>query len=132
MSQTSAQQVRVAIAVGGPAGMMLGYLLARGGIEVAVLEKYPDFFRDFRGDTIHPSTMNVLHELGILGEFLKLKHNEVRELGASIGDRPSEIADCDQVKLLTVKVGRLKLWHRRGLVCIGVRAEHVRHSVRPS
>ena len=62
---------------GGPAGMMLGYLLARCGVEVYVLEKHEDFFRDFRGDTIHPSTMDVLHELGLLDEFLALPHQEV-------------------------------------------------------
>lgn len=59
---------------GGPAGMMLGLLLARAGLEVTVLEKHPDFFRDFRGDTIHPSTMELMHELGILAEFLQQPH----------------------------------------------------------
>ena len=60
--------------------MMLGYLLARAGIDVYVLEKHEDFLRDFRGDTIHPSTLELMHELGILGEFLKLPHREVRRL----------------------------------------------------
>ena len=59
---------------GGPAGMMLGYLLARAGIEVLVLEKRADFLRDFRGDTVHPSTLEVMHELGVLDEFLKRPH----------------------------------------------------------
>src|SRR5205814_8532449 len=68
------------IAGGGPAGMMLGYLLARAGVEVAVLEKHADFLRDFRGDTIHPSTLEIMHELGLLEEFLKLPHQELREL----------------------------------------------------
>jgi 2-polyprenyl-6-methoxyphenol hydroxylase-like FAD-dependent oxidoreductase len=71
---------RCAIAGGGPAGMMLGFLLARAGIDVIVLEKHGDFLRDFRGDTIHPSTLELMHELGILGEFLKLPHREVRRL----------------------------------------------------
>jgi 2-polyprenyl-6-methoxyphenol hydroxylase-like FAD-dependent oxidoreductase len=57
--------------------MMLGYLLARAGIEVLVLEKHADFLRDFRGDTIHPSTLEVMHELGVLEELLKLPHQEV-------------------------------------------------------
>jgi 2-polyprenyl-6-methoxyphenol hydroxylase-like FAD-dependent oxidoreductase len=61
---------------GGPAGMMVGYLLARAGVEVAVLEKHADFFRDFRGDTIHPSTLELMYELGLLDEFLKLPHQE--------------------------------------------------------
>ncbi|HWB60547.1 MAG TPA: FAD-dependent oxidoreductase [Chthoniobacteraceae bacterium] len=65
---------------GGPAGMMLGYLLARAGIEVVVLEKHKDFFRDFRGDTIHPSTMELMQELGILDDFLQVPHNEAAEL----------------------------------------------------
>ena len=72
--------VRCCIAGGGPAGMMLGYLLARGVVEVLVLEKHGDFLRDFRGDTIHPSTLEVMHELGLLDEFLKLPHQKVYEL----------------------------------------------------
>ncbi len=59
------------IAGGGPAGMMLGFLLARAGVDVVVLEKHADFFRDFRGDTIHPSTLELMHELGLLDEFLE-------------------------------------------------------------
>src|SRR6202050_4306844 len=64
------------IAGGGPAGMMLGYLLARAGIEVLVLEKHADFLRDFRGDTVHPSTLEVMHELDLLDEFLERPHQE--------------------------------------------------------
>jgi 2-polyprenyl-6-methoxyphenol hydroxylase-like FAD-dependent oxidoreductase len=72
--------------------MMLGLLLARAGLRVAVLEKHRDFLRDFRGDTIHPSTLNVLHELGLLEEFLTLPHQEVRELRAQFGDRLVPVA----------------------------------------
>jgi 2-polyprenyl-6-methoxyphenol hydroxylase-like FAD-dependent oxidoreductase len=82
-----------AIAGGGPAGVMLGYLLARAGVDVVVLEKHADFFRDFRGDTIHPSTLEVMHELGLLDDFLKRPHQEVAELGAKIGDEFITIAD---------------------------------------
>src|SRR6185312_577173 len=82
-----------AIAGGGPAGMMLGFLLARAGIDVVVLEKHADFFRDFRGDTIHPSTLQVMYELGILDAFLKRPHQEVRELSGQIGDERVVIAD---------------------------------------
>jgi len=82
-----------AVAGGGPAGVMLGYLLARAGVDVVVLEKHADFFRDFRGDTIHPSTLQVMYELGILDEFLELPHQEVRELGAQIGDDQVKLAD---------------------------------------
>jgi 2-polyprenyl-6-methoxyphenol hydroxylase-like FAD-dependent oxidoreductase len=86
-------RVRCCIAGGGPAGMMLGFLLARAGIEVAVLEKHADFLRDFRGDTIHPSTLEVIHELGLLDEFLKRPHQEVRELAGKIGDETVVMAD---------------------------------------
>jgi 2-polyprenyl-6-methoxyphenol hydroxylase-like FAD-dependent oxidoreductase len=85
--------VRCCIAGGGPAGMMLGYLLARAGVEVLVLEKHGDFLRDFRGDTIHPSTLEVMHELGFLDEFLKLPHQKVYELNAQVGEMRLTIAD---------------------------------------
>jgi 2-polyprenyl-6-methoxyphenol hydroxylase-like FAD-dependent oxidoreductase len=78
---------------GGPAGMMLGLLLARAGVTVQVLEKHADFLRDFRGDTIHPSTLEVMHELGLLDRFLKLPHQEVRELAVQISDVTMRIAD---------------------------------------
>jgi 2-polyprenyl-6-methoxyphenol hydroxylase-like FAD-dependent oxidoreductase len=77
---------RCCIAGGGPAGMMLGFLLARMGVDVLVLEKHADFLRDFRGDTIHPSTLELMYELGLLDEFLKRPHQEVRELAGQIGD----------------------------------------------
>jgi 2-polyprenyl-6-methoxyphenol hydroxylase-like FAD-dependent oxidoreductase len=76
---------RCCIAGGGPAGMMLGFLLARAGVDVIVLEKHPDFLRDFRGDTIHPSTLELMHELGLLDEFLKLPHQAVSRLTFQIG-----------------------------------------------
>ena len=85
--------VRCCIVGGGPAGMMLGYLLARAGVEVLVLEKHSDFLRDFRGDTIHPSTLEVMHELGLLDEFLKLPHQKVYELNAQFGEMQLTIAD---------------------------------------
>jgi 2-polyprenyl-6-methoxyphenol hydroxylase-like FAD-dependent oxidoreductase len=74
------------IAGGGPAGMMLGFLLARAGISVVVLEKHKDFLRDFRGDTVHPSTLETMHELGLLEDFLKLPHSTVHEISLQIGD----------------------------------------------
>jgi 2-polyprenyl-6-methoxyphenol hydroxylase-like FAD-dependent oxidoreductase len=74
------------IAGGGPAGMMLGFLLARAGVAVVVLEKHEDFLRDFRGDTVHPSTLELMHELGLLQEFLKVPHSAVREISLQIGD----------------------------------------------
>ena len=73
--------------------MMLGYLLARAGVDVLVLEKHADFLRDFRGDTIHPSTLEVMYELGILEDFLKRPHQEIREFAGQIGDELVPIAD---------------------------------------
>ena len=87
------QATRCCIAGGGPAGMMLGYLLARAGIQVAVLEKHGDFLRDFRGDTVHPSTLQVMDELGLLDEFLKRPHQQVREVSAVIAGERLKIAD---------------------------------------
>src|SRR5215472_4475717 len=81
-------QSRCCIAGGGPAGMMLGYLLARAGIDVLVLEKHADFLRDFRGDTIHPSTLETMHELSLLEEFLKRPHQEISQVRARIGGEP--------------------------------------------
>jgi 2-polyprenyl-6-methoxyphenol hydroxylase-like FAD-dependent oxidoreductase len=81
------------IAGGGPAGVMLGFLLARAGVEVMVLEKHKDFFRDFRGDTIHPSTLEVMYELGLLEDLLRQPHQEVREIEAHFGDRVLHLAD---------------------------------------
>ena len=83
----SALEVSCCIAGGGPAGMMLGYLLARAGVPVVVLEKHNDFLRDFRGDTIHPSTLEVMHELGMLDAFLQRPHQRLTEVRVLIGDR---------------------------------------------
>ena len=84
---------RCALAGGGPAGMMLGFLLARAGVDVLVLEKHADFLRDFRGDTIHPSTLEVMYELGLLEEFLKRPHQQADELRGLIGDELIVLAD---------------------------------------
>src|SRR5215813_9753714 len=86
-------QTRCVIAGGGPAGMMAGYLLARAGVQVAVLEKHSDFNRDFRGDTIHPSTLELMYELGLLDEFLKQPHQELRELRAVVNGQVAPVAD---------------------------------------
>src|SRR5947209_930970 len=85
--------VRCCVAGGGPAGIMLGLLLARAGVEVLVLEKHADFFRDFRGDTIHPSTLEVMHELGFLEDLLRLPHQKVPRLTAQFGGLALTFAD---------------------------------------
>jgi 2-polyprenyl-6-methoxyphenol hydroxylase-like FAD-dependent oxidoreductase len=85
--------VTCCIAGGGPAGMMLGLLLARAGVDVLVLEKHADFLRDFRGDTIHPSTLEVIHELGLLESLLKLPHQQATRMAAQFGDLALTLAD---------------------------------------
>jgi 2-polyprenyl-6-methoxyphenol hydroxylase-like FAD-dependent oxidoreductase len=89
---------------------MLGFLLARAGVEVVVLEKHADFLRDFRGDTIHPSTLEVMHELGILDEFLKLPHQEVRELNARFGDRTITLADFSHLPTRCRFIAMMPQW----------------------
>src|SRR4051794_23908386 len=84
---------RCVIVGGGPAGMMTGYLLARAGVNVVVLEKHADFNRDFRGDTIHPSTLELMGELGLLDEFLRLPHQEVPQLAGQVGTDRFPVAD---------------------------------------
>jgi 2-polyprenyl-6-methoxyphenol hydroxylase-like FAD-dependent oxidoreductase len=81
------------IAGGGPAGMMLGFLLARAGVDVVVLEKHADFFRDFRGDTVHPSTLELMSELGLIDAFLKLPHQKVETLTGQVGAERLKMAD---------------------------------------
>ena len=86
-------RTRCVIVGGGPAGMMTGFLLARAGVDVVVLEKHADFNRDFRGDTIHPSTLELMHELGLLEEFLRLPHQELDKLRAVMNGHPVPMAD---------------------------------------
>jgi 2-polyprenyl-6-methoxyphenol hydroxylase-like FAD-dependent oxidoreductase len=95
--QAVSARTRCVIVGGGPAGMMAGYLLARAGVDVIVLEKHADFFRDFRGDTIHPSTLEVMHELGLLEELLKLPHQELREIRGIFNGHPVPMADFSRL-----------------------------------
>lgn len=95
---------------GGPAGMMTGFLLARAGINVVVLEKHADFNRDFRGDTIHPSTFELMHELGLLDEFLKVPHQEVEHLKGMFNETEVEIADFTKLNVAKPALGIMPQW----------------------
>src|SRR5271165_4306829 len=86
-------QTTCCVVGGGPAGVVLGYLLARAGVEVTVLERPPDFNRDFRGDTVHPSTLEVMYELGLLQDFLKVPHQQLTTVGGTFGDFAFQTAD---------------------------------------
>lgn len=103
--------VQCCIAGGGPAGIMLGYLLARAGLEVAVLEKHADFLRDFRGDTIHPSTLQVMHELGLLDGLLALPHTKAETISAEIGGRSYTVADFRALPVRCPYIALLPQWH---------------------
>jgi 2-polyprenyl-6-methoxyphenol hydroxylase-like FAD-dependent oxidoreductase len=96
---------------GGPAGMMLGLLLARAGVDVTVLEKHADFLRDFRGDTIHPSTLAVMEELGLLDAFLKLPHNPVRELAVEVGNTRIRFANFGFLPEKRGFIAMMPQWH---------------------
>ena len=95
---------------GGPAGMMTGFLLARAGIDVIVLEKHKDFFRDFRGDTIHPSTFQLMHELGLLEDFLRVPHQEISSLSAIFNGHTVRLADFSHLKVALPAIGLMPQW----------------------
>ena len=101
---------RCCIVGGGPAGMMLGLLLARAGVDVIVLEKHADFFRDFRGDTIHPSTLEVVHELGLLEDFLKCPHQKLSLLRGWIGDEMIPVADFSHLPTRCKFIALMPQW----------------------
>ena len=103
-------QTRCCIVGGGPAGMMLGVLLARAGVEVVVLEKHGDFLRDFRGDTVHPSTMTVMHELGWLEEFLELPHHRIARFAGYFGDKRVQIADLTHLPVPAPFIAMMPQW----------------------
>src|SRR6185503_13906807 len=95
---------------GGPAGMMLGFLLARAGVAVVVLEKHGDFLRDFRGDTVHPSTLNVMDELGLLDEFLKLPHQKVSRFSGQFGEERVMVADFSHLPVRAPFIAMMPQW----------------------
>src|SRR5262245_55799900 len=101
---------RCCIAGGGPAGMMAGLLLARAGVDTVVLEKHGDFLRDFRGDTVHPSTLELVHELGVLGAFLTRPHQKVTEIGGDIDGQIVRIADFSHLPTACKFVAFMPQW----------------------
>src|SRR5579871_4838181 len=101
---------RVCIVGGGPAGVMCGYLLARAGIGVVVLEKHADFLRDFRGDTVHPSTLELMYELGLLEEFLKLPHRKLEHLTLQVGSERLRMVDLDHLPTHCKYVALMPQW----------------------
>src|ERR1700681_1958796 len=104
------KQTACCVVGGGPAGMVLGFLLARAGIEVLVLEKHADFFRDFRGDTIHPSTFELMYELGLLDDFLRVPHQQLLQIGAAVDDFSVTIADFSHLPVHCKFVGLMPQW----------------------
>src|SRR5438309_5319536 len=110
MATKGSSALDLVIAGGGPAGVMAGLLFARAGCQVVVLEKHEDFFRDFRGDTVHPSTLELLRELGLLEEFLKRPHDEVRTLTARVADRQITIADMSHLPVESRFVALMPQW----------------------
>jgi 2-polyprenyl-6-methoxyphenol hydroxylase-like FAD-dependent oxidoreductase len=103
-------KVRCCIVGGGPAGMMLGYLLGRAGIDVVVLEKHPDFFRDFRGDTVHPSTLQVMDELGLIDGFLKLPHQRLQKMDGLFGGTSVRVADLSRLHVKYPFIAFMPQW----------------------
>lgn len=95
---------------GGPAGMMLGYLLARAGLQTIVLEKHADFFRDFRGDTVHPSTMKIMQEIGVLDEFLKVPHQKISHIEALFGSIRLRLADLARLNTPCPYIALMPQW----------------------
>jgi 2-polyprenyl-6-methoxyphenol hydroxylase-like FAD-dependent oxidoreductase len=106
----SAAKTTCCIIGGGPAGIMLGFLLARSGVDVTVLEKHADFFRDFRGDTIHPSTLELMYELGLLDKLLAIRHSEIHRASAFVGDQTVTMADLSHLPTRAKFVALMPQW----------------------
>jgi 2-polyprenyl-6-methoxyphenol hydroxylase-like FAD-dependent oxidoreductase len=103
-------KLRCCVVGGGPAGMMLGYLLGRAGVDVVVLEKHADFFRDFRGDTVHPSTLQVMDELGLIDGFLKLPHQRLQKMEGMFGGETVRIADLGRLNVKYPFIAFMPQW----------------------
>ncbi|HEV3147939.1 MAG TPA: FAD-dependent oxidoreductase [Chthoniobacterales bacterium] len=125
-------RTRCVVVGGGPAGMMTGFLLARAGIDVVVLEKHADFNRDFRGDTIHPSTLELMHELGLLDDFLKLPHQEFSQLSGIFNGHLAPMADFSRLPTRCKFIAFMPQWDflnffaakAKGFPSFALRMEH--------
>jgi 2-polyprenyl-6-methoxyphenol hydroxylase-like FAD-dependent oxidoreductase len=111
MEPATVTKTTCCIVGGGPAGMMLGFLLARAGLCVTVLEKHADFLRDFRGDTVHPSTLEMMHELGLLDEFLKLPHSRVDHVNLQIGDDTVTVGEFGSLPVHCKFIALMPQWN---------------------
>src|SRR5215468_11257345 len=109
MDQPS-MKTRCCIVGGGPAGMMLGYLLGRAGVDVVVLEKHADFFRDFRGDTVHPSTLQVMDELGLIDGFLQLPHQRLQKMEGLFAGTTVRLADLSRLPVKYPFIAFMPQW----------------------
>ena len=109
--KSSTMQAQCCIVGGGPAGMMLGLLFARAGIDTVVLEKHADFLRDFRGDTIHPSTLAAMDDLGLFDELLSLPHAKARVLSGTIGDTTLRLADFSRLPTRAKYIAFMPQWN---------------------
>ncbi len=106
---------------GGPAGVTLGLLLARAGVDVTIVEKHPDFNRDFRGDTVHPATLEIMHELGLLEELLKLPHQKVHQVGALVGGTHFQIGDFTRLPVHAPFIALMPQWDLLNFLAAEVR-----------
>jgi 2-polyprenyl-6-methoxyphenol hydroxylase-like FAD-dependent oxidoreductase len=114
---THTERTTCCVVGGGPAGVMLGFLLARAGVPVMVLEKHKDFFRDFRGDTIHPSTMELLDELGLLEDFLRQPHQELRQITAHFAGQTIHIGDFSRLPVKCKFIAFMPQWNFLNFLC---------------
>jgi len=103
-------ELPVIVVGGGPAGIFIGMLLARAGVKVTVLEKQEDFFRDFRGDTVHPSTLDLFHQLGWLDELLEIEHSKVEQIGLRIAGEQRKIADFRHLPVPAPYIAMMPQW----------------------
>jgi 2-polyprenyl-6-methoxyphenol hydroxylase-like FAD-dependent oxidoreductase len=120
-NQIETENSTCCIVGGGPAGIMLGFLLARAGVDVLVLEKHKDFFRDFRGDTIHPSTLELLHELELLEEFLRQPHQKLQEITAHFDNQVVHIADFTHLPTHCQFIAFMPQWDFLNFLCVQAR-----------